>query len=61
MSNYSNTAFIKALENEGVQCQVVDIDYQRSIYAFGAVDTHYIIQVRATTECDPRFRFKTFK
>lgn len=39
---------------------MIDIDYQRSIYAFGAVDTHYIIQVRATPECDPRFRFKTF-
>jgi hypothetical protein len=56
----SNTAFIRALENAGVQCQVVEIDYQRSFSAFLAVDTHYIIQVRATPKCDPRCRFKTF-
>lgn len=60
LNNSSNTAFIRALENEGVHCQVVEIDYQRSFSAFGAVDTHYIIQVRATAECDARCRFKTF-
>jgi len=56
----SNTAFIRALETEGVQCQIVEIDYQRSFSAFGTVETNYIIQVRATPECDARCRFKTF-
>lgn len=61
MTSQSNTAFIRALENQGVSCRVVDIDYQRSFSAFGAVDTNYIIQVRATPDCDARCRFKTFK
>jgi len=56
----TNTAFNRALEIHGVQCQVLDIDHQRSLVSFGAVDTQYIIQVKTNPDCDERCRFKTF-
>lgn len=61
MTSSKNTAFTKALESHGVQCKVVDVDFQRTIISFGAIDTHYIIQIRTTSECDQRYRFKTFR
>lgn len=55
-----STVFSKAMEEHSVQSRIVDIDYNRSLSAFGAVETSFIIKVQPTSDCHQRCRFKSF-